>query len=159
VSARHPLSRRRSAPSRRQRREERTLVGECEAFMAGHLAERAARRGAPLVPALWLNLLAHGSEDDLVTCASLLRPLRGWGVGRDDEATWYAARAYLAGVVLESARRCCSLVELQAEVLIPLEADLAGNRTTRTWLPRQLVGAVETAIDVHRAWHGHAAER
>lgn len=159
MSARHPLARRRSAPTRRQRREERLLAGDCEAYMAGRLAERAARRGEPLVPALWLNLLAHGSEDDLTTCASLLRPLRGWGIGRDDQATWCAARAYLAGVVLESARRCCSLVELQGEVLVPLEADLAGNRATRTWLPRQLADAVETALDVHRSWHGHSAER
>jgi len=111
------------SPSRRARREERLLAGDCEAFMIGHLAERVARRGDPVVPALWLNLLAHGNEDDLVTCAAAFRPARGWGAGRDDQAIWCAARIYLANIVLETARACCGLIELQADEQVPLEAD------------------------------------
>ena len=147
------------SPSRRARREERLLAGDCEAFMIGHLAERVARRGDPVVPALWLNLLAHGNEDDLVTCAAAFRPARGWGAGRDDQAIWCAARIYLANIVLETARACCGLIELQADVLVPLEADLAATFACRAWRPRDLVCSVETALEVHRSWHSHAAGR
>ena len=146
-------------PDRHQRRQERLLGGDCEAFMAGRLAERTARRGDPVAPVLWLNLLAHGSEADLLACAGLARPVRRRGRGSGDLLGWVVARAYLAGILLESARRCCSLADLQTEVLLPFETDLTADRIARSWQPRDLVDAVATALDVHRSWHGHSADR
>ena len=62
--------------------------------MAGRLAERTARRGDPVAPVLWLNLLAHGSEADLLACAGLARPVRRRGRGSGDLVGWVVARAW-----------------------------------------------------------------
>lgn len=98
---------------------EKELVGECEAFLAGHYAERLRRRSLPVPGWAWTNLLAHGTEEDL----------RADGSGRPDSLgrRWLAARSYLSAEVLNAVERGGPLEDLQREALHPLELDLAAR--------------------------------
>ncbi len=112
------------------------LVTECEAFLAGRLAD-----GAEVVVPVWTwtNLLAHGSEEDLAR-----ESLEGSG---DD---WRKARAYLASSLLALASTNGPLEEIQQRVLVPLELDLAARPEVAAWEPRGWASAVEHALESYR---------
>ena len=101
---------------------ERELVAECEAYLAGHYAQylREAKR---LIPTwAWLNVLAHGSEDDVAALAAG-EPCRR---GSTDAPVWQQAVAFLAQEVLNQvAARGRPLADLQRSTLVPLEFELA----------------------------------
>lgn len=127
---------------RRQRRE---LVGDCEAFLLGRLAERLEDEGGGVPAWAWTNLLAHGAATDLVAeCATERHGGRPWN--RD----WRRARSYLAAEVLAMTGANETLAQLQEQVLRPLELDLAGSPRTRLWQPNQWVVHVATALASHR---------
>jgi hypothetical protein len=132
-----------------QRRNERdqveTLIEDCTAVLEGRYAERLRTTGAVRAPWAWLNLLAHGLPVDLQQAAAAGRR------GTTSTGGWYAARAFLAGEVLDAGGEMGSLVELQRRALIPLEMDLmSGDVTARS--PRRLVEEVLERIE-------HAARR
>ncbi len=117
------------------------IAVECEAFLTGHLVEH--RRGANgfVSPWTWTNLLAHGTEEELR--AALANPSRD---------RWEAARAYLAGDLLDLAGSPKELREIQRTVLVPLELDLASRPATRGWEPQRWAGAVSAVLrEVRRA--------
>ena len=107
------------------------LIGDCEAFLAGHVAERIEGRAASVPAWAWTNLLAHGSEHDLRSERAVVRPRQ---VTSDDE--WRAARSYLAVEVLNLAAEFGSLADLQRRVLVPLEQRLASRPEVAGWRPR-----------------------
>jgi len=120
-------------------------VGDCEAFLAGHVAERIEERPGADVPVwAWTNLLAHGTEYDLRSERTAVR--RTAGLSRDK---WREARSYLASEVIDLADECGPLIKMQRAVLVPLELDLACQELT-AWGPRQWVAIVETALSQHR---------
>jgi hypothetical protein len=132
----------------RQRRDQGAgdseLVGDCEAFLAGHLAERVEAQAGVVPVWAWTNLLAHGSEDDVRSACSTTRfPRRAPDVWRD-------ARSHLATELLELAERYGPLVEVQRSVLVPLELEHASSVEVAGWGPRQWEASVEAALGRHR---------
>ena len=106
-----------------------TMIEECEAFLAGRYAELLDSWGAVVPAWAWMNLVAHGDEVAL-RCAMEERTMAGWR----------QARAYLAAVILDAVDDgTIVLADLQREVLVPLELDVAVCRTAVHWTPGQLV--------------------
>jgi hypothetical protein len=54
----------------RSRAWERALVAECEAFFSGRSAQYLDNQNRPVPAWAWLNLLAHGSEEDIAAVAA-----------------------------------------------------------------------------------------
>ncbi len=61
---------------------------------------------------------------------------------------WHQARSYLAVELLALAQRSAPLVELQQEVLVPLELELASRPEVAMWSPARWVTSVEAALNV-----------
>jgi hypothetical protein len=105
------------------------MVQECEAFLAGAYAELMLDRDAPVPVWAWMNLLAHGTEDQLRACAHTAPSLH----------RWRQARAYLAGELVNLVDRgALCLPEFQSQVLIPLELDVMDCPASQSWSPGQL---------------------
>ena len=118
------------------------LVDDCEAFLSGRLRQRYTDRGKSVPVSAWMNLLAHGSEQDL----------RKGQLGQTDPTfvsgdCWVSASAYLATEVLDVAHRYGSLEEVQKATLVPLETELTSNREAQRWGVRTWVGAVRHALE------------
>ena len=130
---------------RRAGQQGRELVGDCEAFLAGHLAEsqEAGDRGVPVWA--WTNLLAHGTEEELRIERALTH---GWSRAWADE--WRDARSYLAAELIDLTDDAGSLAEVQRSVLVPLELELASRGEVDGWEPHRWVGAVEAALTRYR---------
>lgn len=112
------------------------LVAECEAFLAGRLADQIDTE----VPVWsWTNLLAHGSEGDLAKETT--------GDSGDD---WRRARAYLALSLLKLASTNGPLKEIQQRVMVPLELELAARPEVAAWEPRAWASTVEHALEGYR---------
>ena len=125
------------------------LVDECDAFLAGHYAEHLVTKGEGVPVWAWVNLLAHGTEEEL------RRALHPAGSGRRDDPwrPWWEARSYLAGEILDLVDTGYSSIgEIQAGVLVPLELDLASRDRLSWWGPGQLVATVRTALHEQRNW-------
>jgi hypothetical protein len=116
------------------------LVTECEAFLDGTLAEYWEEKGMNVPVWAWTNMLAHGSENRIVQ--SVVHPNRPRQMAR----SWRIARSYLAYELLELTDDDETLAELQADVLVPLELEMAARAEVAEWSPRQWVDAVDVAI-------------
>lgn len=109
------------------------LIADCEAFLAGRYAEHLEARGRRVPAWAWVNLLAHGTGDELAAARHLVQD------GTDPRSQWRAARAFLAREVLEAAVAAgTTLDDLQRRVLIPLELELMGWPAA-LWGPRHVV--------------------
>ncbi|MFZ0250522.1 MAG: hypothetical protein WAL61_11310 [Acidimicrobiales bacterium] len=117
-----------------------TIARECEAFLAGTLAEYWDDKGMDVPVWTWMNMLAHGSARQIGEC--VLRPSRP----RPASRSWRVARSYLAYEVLDLTDVECTLAQLQATVLIPLELEMAARADVAAWTPRQWVDLVEDAL-------------
>jgi hypothetical protein len=117
------------------------LVAECESFLSGDLAERLLADGAVVPVWMWMNLLAHGTVDDL---ADPPRAIPGLPLSLEP---WVQARAYLAGEILGVVESGTPILTLQREVLIPIERELARGATPRDFCPADWVGDVLAAMD------------
>jgi hypothetical protein len=122
---------------RRQRKaEERRLVKESEAFLHGEFAESGVPADAPTPVWAWINLLAHGTEQQLRQ--ESVAPL-----GSDD---WHRARSLLAAKLLAAIGSSdTSLVAIQRYVLVPLEFEIISSGTAY-WSPARLVTTVLGAL-------------
>jgi hypothetical protein len=129
---------------RERRRMANLLVAECEAFVAGQYADRLKARGEVVPVWAWTNLLAHGCDADL-RAAAATAPL-----GPEGRGGWEGARAQLAVAVLAATGPQCSLDQLQAEVLAPLEMRLAVRSAAARWDRRTWAAAVRAALAEHR---------
>lgn len=123
------------------------LVEDSEAFLLGRYAARVEQRSADVPAWAWTNLLAHGSEDDLRRAAVDARR------GPAESRGWRAARAFLAAEILRTIGPGGSLVELQRQVLAPLELELAGRPDIGWWSPQRWVVAVRSRLAAYR--HSH----
>lgn len=117
------------------------LINECEAFLTGRLAELWEQVGPSVPQWAWINLLAHGSADDLRS--EMFEVPSG-------ATCWSKARAFLAGEVLDAAAACGGLEDLQRSLLVPMELSLAGSSEVTRWDSRELVTAIEDALGAHR---------
>jgi len=130
---------------RLERRMAAQFAADTEAFLSGHLAERAEVRGEDVPVWAWTNLLAHGSEEDLRALSAETFSRWNWTMNQ-----WREARSYVANDVLRRAEQSGSLVELQEMVLVPLEMDLVRNGEVARWKPGQWVKAVEKVLTEQR---------
>jgi hypothetical protein len=117
-----------------------TIALECEAFLAGTLAEYWDDKGMEVPVWTYMNLLAHGDARRIGEC--VLRP--DWP--RRSSRSWRVARSYLAFEVLDLTDLEFTLADLQASVLIPLELEMAARADVAGWTPRQWVDLVEEAL-------------
>ena len=119
---------------------------DCAAFLSGHLAERLLERGTATPVWVWVNLLAHGTYEELLCEGAATRV-----------TDWQRSRAYLAAEVVAVARDPGPLLTLQESVLRPLELGLAASSDVSSWDPSQLASHVNAALAAHRAVeHNHA---
>jgi hypothetical protein len=120
------------------------LGAECEAYLTGRYVE-ALEEHSEAVPAwAWTNLLAHGTEEDLLAEAIADR------TGTVASRRWRAARAYLAVELIEATDRGASLSGLQKDVLVPLELMLASRAEAGRWDHRHWVDVVLKELAQHR---------
>jgi hypothetical protein len=123
-----------------ERESSSVVVMECQAFLTGTLAEYWDERGTVVPVWAWTNLLAHGSEQQIGE--SVIHPLRPRRTGR----SWRIAQSFLAYQVLDALERGVALEDLQSNVLIPLELEMASHPEVTQWGPRQWVDTVDHAI-------------
>jgi hypothetical protein len=116
------------------------LATECAAFLDGTLAEYWDEKGTTVPVWAWTNMLAHGDENLIVQ--SVVHPNRPRHMAR----SWRIARSYLAYELLDLTDDDKTLAELQADVLVPLELEMASRPEVADWSPRQWVDAVDIAI-------------
>jgi len=119
------------------------LVDDCRAYLLARLAERFDQNHQSVPVWAWTNLLAHGTEQDLRS----ERSVSGRQLFFDRQ--WHQARSYLAVEVLALAQRSSPLAELQRDVLVPLELELASRPEVSGWSPAQWVTRVEAALNEH----------
>lgn len=115
------------------------LVAECEAFLDGRYAEMMEEAGVAAPPWSWMNLLAHGTEDEIRLAADDIRRAEGWRV----------AQAYVAGEMvdaIDSGR--ATLRHLQQNILVPLELDVLGCSSSSKWTSGQLAAGLLHLIPV-----------
>jgi hypothetical protein len=118
------------------------LVEECEAFLAGTYAELCESRGERVPVWAWMNLLAHGTEEQLRTNV----------VPHTSGSHWHQARRFLAGELLDaSTSGRVSLADLQRDVLVPIELDVLSCRGADQWQPGQLVSGLLDALPDERS--------
>ena len=99
---------------------EHELVTECEAYLSGRYAEYLGEAKRPVPVWAWLNVLAHGSEEDVAALAA--------GEPHPSISLWHQALAFLAQELMnQAARRGRRLADLQRSTLVPLELELAGK--------------------------------
>jgi hypothetical protein len=129
------------------------LIAGCEAFITGRYADYLEDREQAVPRWVWLNLLAHGTAEQLASAQEDLGPDRCW-CGFD--AAWRAARAYLAGEVLDAVDAGQGpLGALQQRVLVPLESRFAAENA-RARRPAWLVTAVLDALEQDRGLRRHS---
>ena len=117
------------------------VIAEAQRLVNGktfHAQSGYGRQGWALIGAL-----AHGDGEEL-------RKLAGAGISSHPTiATWDAVLAYLAGEVLDAAPSDPALVQVQRQVLIPLELELLDAGVRGPSNPRELVTLVLAALDAH----------
>jgi hypothetical protein len=141
------------SPWKRRRRQDdpteplcQELVEDCEAFLGGRLVETLEVRKVPVPTWAWMNLLAHGSMEELRLASLEERTRRG-----DDYWEWRKSRSYLATLILASARPFGPLLALHQEAaLIPLELMLAARPEPCACTPTDWVARVEAVLRFHR---------
>lgn len=118
------------------------MVEECEAFFAGTFVELCEERATPVPAWAWMNLLAHGTEDQLSV-----------GITQHPSAgRWRHARAFLAGELLDvTDGGRPRLPEFQHDVLVPLELDVMSRPGADRWQPGQLVSVLLDAFPDKRS--------
>ncbi len=132
-----------------------SLVEECEAFLAGRLAERAFRTTGFVPDWTWMNLLAHGTyaellaERDIPPSARRGELLECWQ-WLDPSERWRRARSYLAAEVLDLVDSEEQLEELRHQTLLPIEEDLARRGPADVDDPRDWVNLTLAALKGHR---------
>ena len=125
--------------------EERALVGECEAFLSGHYAQYLDGENLGVPDWAWLNVLAHGTPDDIRALAS---GEPAWAIS-SDTSVWHDALSFLAQELTDQAtRQGRALAGLQRSTLVPLELELAGRRG-RSMGPTAFVGLVRSTMAQH----------
>jgi len=126
------------------------LVAECEVVLCGRYAEHLGERQRRVPAWARVNLLAHGTAEDLQTANAL--------GGQAGTQRWRAERAYLAGEVLGTADQgIATLGDLQRDVVVPVELHLASPERTSALTPSELVACLLAALDAHQRAQRHRA--
>ncbi len=104
------------------------VIEEAVAVLSGRCVERFTATGRRVPRWAWLNAVAHGDQDDLRAIAA---------VGRlANSGSWAAAIGRVADEMLEGGRSRDDIARLQAELVVPLELDVLGDRHRLPVRPR-----------------------
>jgi hypothetical protein len=149
----HPMGTR----YRAERKQATSLIEECEAFLAGGLAERAFRTSGLVPDWSWTNLLAHGTYAELLSERDTRPRIRRSELSESGHwfnhlERWRRARSYLAAEVLEVAGSQGQLEEMQRRTLLPLEEELGACQGVGVYDPRDWVNLVVAALDEYRQY-------
>jgi hypothetical protein len=109
------MMRKRTKSARRRRSAETELSEECSAFLCGSYREYLDMCGRSIPAWAWVNVLAHGSRDDIEIVATM----------SSDDGTPEGLIGECATAVVAALENGESLVGLQRKTLVPLELALA----------------------------------
>ncbi len=126
--------------------DEQRLVRQCDAFLHGTLLWEHTLHGETPEPWEYVNLLAHADHERLHHIADgyVLAPVGGIPANEH----WRLATAYLAGLVLDiSDHNPLGIQWLQRRVLIPLELEMAEDRSGASSSPEYAVRTVLFRLD------------
>ena len=108
------------------------------------------RSGSAIPGWAWLNVLAHGTEDQITSLADPSSSRHDAHFGAD----WQSVLALLAVETLGLARTTGRPVaEIQRSILVEVELALAGEGRKRWLGPNEVVGRTMAAL------HGHPSDR
>jgi hypothetical protein len=118
----------------------RQAVAEsCVDVLDGRVAERLERRRQPIPPWAWMNLLAHGTEDEIRQAA--VGPLALTG--------WRRARAVVASAIVDLLDQgTWTLPELQRTVLVPFELHVIRFPGRHSPSPEQLFASLLWTLEI-----------
>ncbi len=121
----------------RRRRQE--VAESCVDFLDGRAAERLEERREAIPPWAWMNLLAHGTEDELRRTAAGQLALTGWK----------RPRAIVASAILDLLEKgTWDLLDLQRTVLIPFELHVMRFPGPRARNPEVLFASLLWTIEL-----------
>lgn len=111
------------------------VAADCEAFLAGRYPEHLITQGRRVPAWAWLNQAAHARADVIIAAADRMP---------DDGRclVWTDARAAVASMVAAALVWGADLDEIQREVLVPLEIELAHEVLTPEALTRRVYQAL-----------------
>ncbi len=123
------------------------LSEECQTFLDGTYLLYLAANDKPVPGWVWINRLAHAEPYDIEALAdgtdSSMKALPG-------RAQWHGAVSFLATELLGVASAAHATVEqIQREVLVPLELQLAGENRRRWLGPDYVVSRALAALHNH----------
>jgi hypothetical protein len=119
--------------------EESAILKGCEEFLTGQLLEEFSGRREYAPDWVWVNVLAHASEADLVSCAA-----RGDMAKAIDRCSWEWTTSIVAKMLLNhSVQTTSSVARLQREVVIPIELGLRD----RSIAPSTFVRFVQNGLE------------
>lgn len=125
----------------RKKKINREVLAQAEELMCGGVAAGYHKRGADVPGWAHVNLLAHGSYQDLAHIAAR--------AGLRHPSTWDSAVGGLAQDLIRLDLNGSALRELQVAALVPLELELLSHRQREPATPAQLITLVRGALDQH----------
>jgi hypothetical protein len=116
-------------------------------MLAGDALNLYKESGRRMAPAwAYLNQLAHSNVEDLVRLARRCHD--------DRSSVWDETVSYLAAELLGFDGRPEAIVNIQREVLIPIELDVLAGRKDSLGAPPEFVSVVLRALQQHRTRPG-----
>lgn len=126
---------------RRNKVSQDEVVTQAEELLCGSAAAGYRRRLSRVPVWAHVNLLAHGSYEDLARTAAR--------AGHGHPSTWDVAVSGLAQDLVRLDLNGTALRVLQHEVLIPLELELLARHQSEPTTPMQLTALVRGALGQH----------
>ena len=127
------------------------IGSDCEAFLHGTHVEYLDSAACIIPSWAWLNVLAHGTEDQITSLANGASS-QYEAAGRGTE--WASMMSLLAVEMLGLAKATSrSVSEIQRSILVDVEPALARECDNRCPRPREVVGRTMAAL------HGHPSDR
>lgn len=124
------------------------LVERCEQFLTGRLLDDFSGDAGSVPPWVWINLLAHGTEESLHVWASRR-------TDRADGCLWERTLSCLSALLLDhAAQRDEPVVALQRAVVVPIEIGLAHQQLAPSSFVRMVSAALgrnHQDVAIHRA--------
>lgn len=125
----------------RSNKVDQDVVIQAEELLSGGAAAGYRKRGSRVPAWAHINLLAHGSYEDLAQMAAR--------AGHGHPSTWDCAVSDLARDLVRLDLNGTALGDLQEAALIPLELELLARHQSEPITPAQLTTLVRGALDQH----------
>jgi hypothetical protein len=116
------------------------VLDECAQFLGGQILESYSEDRDAAPDWVWVNVLAHGSEELLATCAAAGgTPSRSSG-----RCVWDRTLSFLSQVLLDHAGRSGEPVSLlQHDIVVPIELQLGAHPLAPPTLVRLVLSGLQ----------------